>query len=50
MIDLDFVLIARQMKLGHIGEQLARAAFYDCDKNKNGRLVSSVYLSIFEII
>jgi hypothetical protein len=35
----DFVLIARQMKLGYIGEQLARAAFKDCDTNKNGRLV-----------
>ena len=48
MKNLDFVLIARQLKMGNIGEQLARAAFRDCDKNGNGILVKEK-LDIFLI-
>ena len=34
----DFVIAARQIGLGHLGESVARSTFRKLDKNRNGRL------------
>ena len=47
---LDFVIAARQMGLGHVGEMVMKQVFRSFDKNHNGRLEMHEALGAINIL